>query len=248
MFNNKLIILFFVFFTNFRLGYASTLVDENNGLILDTSTGIQWMKNADLGATNSFGISYSRSGFDHQDALNWISALNQNNYLGHNDWVLPSITDLLHLFDYSLGNYGNPNAGPYGDGWNFNLSPFVNFRAVTGPGYWSNTIYITPYQTNEPIYWYLWPTSSTDIDLAYGPHAYFNGINVPYLVLPEISPSTTPIPAAFWLVGSPLAGLIFFRKRHGRPGKVKIGASSIALDTDRPSAKSESPYVTGIIS
>ena len=76
---------------------SSALIDQGDGTIRDTDLGIYWLSNANLAASNSFGIAGISSGlmswFTAQD---WLAAMNGQDYLGHNDWRLP-FAPTVHL-------------------------------------------------------------------------------------------------------------------------------------------------------
>ncbi|MFZ1548401.1 MAG: DUF1566 domain-containing protein, partial [Candidatus Nitrotoga sp.] len=61
----------------------------------DMSGGITWLSNANLAATETFGVSgiAANGMMDWHVAQNWIAAMNTSNYLGYHDWRLPSVTD-----------------------------------------------------------------------------------------------------------------------------------------------------------
>jgi hypothetical protein len=96
--------------------------DNSNGTVTDNLTGLIWTKD-----TNAPGPSVCNPGTSKkwQDALDYIKCLNNNSYLGHNDWRLPNRIELRSLIDYS--NY-NP-ALPTGH-------PFTNVQSY---GYWSSS-------------------------------------------------------------------------------------------------------------
>ena len=75
------------------------LVDNGDGTVTDTETGLMWQQ-------------------DEAGAMNWESALSYCENLqlaGHDDWRLPNINELQSLVDYStyhpaIDNYAFPNA------------------------------------------------------------------------------------------------------------------------------------------
>lgn len=76
------------------------LLDRGNGLVYDSTLNITWQKDANLGATNTFGLvvqsnsTYSilaNGSMNWPGALLWIDAMNASNYLGYSDWRLPRI-------------------------------------------------------------------------------------------------------------------------------------------------------------
>src|SRR5579862_8856218 len=110
---------------------GSTLVLSAEGVtVYDTVNNISWLADANLPATNRFGLPVcSTSGLQpcvnpsgsmsYQSAAAWVSAMNAANYLGHTNWQLPTtpITDKgcgktgpqdnSFGFDCSLGAMGS---------------------------------------------------------------------------------------------------------------------------------------------
>lgn len=73
---------------------ALTLTLGGNG-VYDTDLNITWLQNANLAASNTFGVGgISSEGYmTWFTAQSWISAMNAANYLGFSDWRLPTVTD-----------------------------------------------------------------------------------------------------------------------------------------------------------
>lgn len=75
---------------------SAALVVQGNGTVYDSDRNIYWLQNANLAATNTFGVSgiqtYSTfAGMMYfATAQSWIAAMNAANYLGFNDWRLPT--------------------------------------------------------------------------------------------------------------------------------------------------------------
>lgn len=93
----------------------AALIDNGDGTVSDTVSGLMWTKDANLAASNNFGLSYNTNLGDHASdsyassytesistngrmnwgaGLHWIDAMNAANYLGYNDWRLSTVTDL----------------------------------------------------------------------------------------------------------------------------------------------------------
>src|ERR1035437_7528079 len=70
----------------------AALFDRGGGLIYDSDFNITWQQNANLAATNTFGVSgISGSGaMTGGTANSWIAAMNAADYLGYSDWRLPT--------------------------------------------------------------------------------------------------------------------------------------------------------------
>ena len=67
----------------------------NGQVVYDTDLNVTWLANANLAATNTFGVSGilkgSKAGLmSWTTAQKWIAAMNAANYLGYNNWELPT--------------------------------------------------------------------------------------------------------------------------------------------------------------
>jgi len=80
-------------------------LDNGDATYLDTLTGLVWPSEAS-------GVSSAACGNGEkqkwQDALEFVLCLNAFSYLGHTDWRLPNVNELL-----SLMNYGEPSIGSW---------------------------------------------------------------------------------------------------------------------------------------
>jgi len=113
-----IIVLSFIF--GLTVSAHAALIDRGGGLIYDTDLDITWLSNANLAATNTFGVE-GIVGPDRGNecglmqwytAESWIAAMNAANYLGFSDWRLPTTPGTIigftsegemgHLF-YELG-------------------------------------------------------------------------------------------------------------------------------------------------
>jgi hypothetical protein len=70
---------------------------DGDTTVIDKLTGLIWAPDA---GTPDFGTCTGGSK-TWQEALDYVSCLNNNNYLGHNDWRLPNRKELYSLIDYS---------------------------------------------------------------------------------------------------------------------------------------------------
>lgn len=181
----------------------------------DTSLNITWLADAN----------YAGTAMNWTSAMNWAANLNINGVTG---WSLPTMTDpnancntftysggpcgynnpstseMAHLFYTTLGDKGyydasgNPQAG-----WSLtNTGPFSNGHSN---GYWSATEYA--------------PDSSEawDFDTSYGDQGASAKGNYFYAWAVHAgdvgAASAVPVPAALWLFGSGLMGLIGMTRR-----------------------------------
>ena len=79
--------------------------DLGNGIVRDNVTGLQWVKHDNLMKTRDPGFDLDAPAGDGsvtwQHALDYVVKLNNENYLGHNDWRLPTIKELASIVDRS---------------------------------------------------------------------------------------------------------------------------------------------------
>jgi hypothetical protein len=73
----------------------ATLIDRGGGLIYDDQLNVTWLQNANLAATNTFGVSgiAANGAMTWNTAQSWIAAMNTADYLGYSDWRLPFVVD-----------------------------------------------------------------------------------------------------------------------------------------------------------
>jgi hypothetical protein len=135
---------------------ALTLTLGGNG-VYDTDLNVTWMRNANLAATNTFGVSgiAANGSMTWYTAQSWIGAMNTANYLGYNDWRLPTTlqpdascgsqwsgygygynctgSEMGHLFYNELGGTAGSSILSSSDP---DLALFQNVQSST---YWSGT-------------------------------------------------------------------------------------------------------------
>lgn len=70
--------------------------DNADGSVTDLSTELMWEQKADDGGLNDKDNTYT-----WEEALAWAQELNNQNYLGYNDWRIPNINELKSIVDYS---------------------------------------------------------------------------------------------------------------------------------------------------
>jgi hypothetical protein len=129
---------------------APSLVLSNDGTVYDAARKITWLANANLAATQTFGVPNINpdGSMDYHTATAWIDAVNKANdgmgYLGHTDWRLPvsndshgdydiASTDMGELFYTELGSKAGSTILLTHDQY---ASMFLNFQPYL---YWSST-------------------------------------------------------------------------------------------------------------
>ncbi|HEV2721643.1 MAG TPA: hypothetical protein VG323_16615 [Thermoanaerobaculia bacterium] len=92
---------------------AALIPSADGRTIYDTTLHVSWLANANLAATQTFGVANITPGgsMDYPTALLFVAALNAANYLGHNNWQLPATP----LVDPTCGAVG-PNGASFGKG------------------------------------------------------------------------------------------------------------------------------------
>lgn len=221
----------------------------------DDVLDVTWIANANLAASNTFGLAYNSDLGDYPGdpygpsyteqilpsgqltwggALHWTAAMNTDGgtgYLGFNDWRLPTMLDtgtsgcnfaftgadcgynvqtgsevttvyseMASLWYDTLGNLAyNDTAGNPQPGWGMsNTGPFSN---VQSNFYWSGLEY-APDTSNA---WYF--NAGVGNQGAYSKGNLFYGWAVR-------SGDVVPVPAAVWLFGSGLLGLLGTARRR----------------------------------
>ena len=197
--------------------------------INDTDLNVTWVSNANLVATNTFGLATgvdlgpnagvtnygpsiinSNGTMTWGGALKWIAAMNAANYLNHNDWRLPTSdtcggknnscpgSEMGHLFYSELGGVAGSDIATT---HNANYKLFSNFQPYA---YWSGTEY-APRPTSAMFFYF------TDGNQG------FTGSKNERLYALAIRPgqvAAVPVPAAAWLFGSGLLGLVGIARRR----------------------------------
>lgn len=196
---------------------AALLSRLNGQAVYDTDLNVTWLADANLAASNTFGVSgiNANGSMVWNTAQGWISAMNAANYLGYSDWRLPSTlqpdsscssqsggmsygynctgSDIGHLFYNELGG----TAGvAISTSHNTNYSLFQN---IQDSGYWSGT------ELASSASLYAWVEG-----FARGYEGDSLKLFSDYygLVVRTGDVSAVPVPAAVWLLSSGLIGLV----------------------------------------
>ncbi len=100
----------------------NNFIDNNNGTVSDLASNLMWQQTD------------SKKGMNWEEALAWVEEMNEENYLGHNDWRLPNAKELHSILDY-----GN--------------SPQSNNKAAINPIFEINKIKDEGNSDNYPFFW-----------------------------------------------------------------------------------------------
>ncbi|WP_290725052.1 DUF1566 domain-containing protein [Archaeoglobus sp.] len=99
-------------------GYQPSYVDNSDGTVTDLNTGLMWTKTPDW---NGDGIINYDDKMTYEEALAFVKKLNEEKYLGYDDWRLPSIKEL-----YSLIQFSGIDPSGYSEGSGEKFVPFIN--------------------------------------------------------------------------------------------------------------------------
>jgi hypothetical protein len=109
---------------------AHSYTDLENGIIRDNVTGLEWVQDGKLMATRDPGFDNDDTADDGrvtwQHARDYVETLNNEYYLGYNDWRMPGIHELDTLVDSSV-SYPGPTIDT------------TFFPGTPGSWYWSST-------------------------------------------------------------------------------------------------------------
>jgi len=120
---------FYVMYVRGNTEYGiNTFIDNGDGTITDRATGLMWSK------------SDSCKGMNWESALVWVQQNNEENYLGYNDWRLPSAKELQSIVDYTRSP-GTTNSAA--------IDPVFKATSISNEGgeadypfYWTNTTHV----------------------------------------------------------------------------------------------------------
>jgi hypothetical protein len=107
---------------------VNNFVDNGDGTITDTATGLMWSK-------DDSGV-----GMDWEDALAWVQQKNEGNYLGYSDWRLPNAKELESIVDCTRSPQTTSSAAidPV-----FKTTSIIDERGETDyPFYWTGTTHV----------------------------------------------------------------------------------------------------------
>lgn len=123
--------------------------DPSGQMITDNRTGLVWAKNAYVDGTRR----------SWQQALDYITTINSNNYLGKNDWRLPTKDELVSLVTTSQS--ASPSTWLIANGFT-NVQAYYYWSSTSKVGYTSVAWLINmsdgnAYDGNMATDYYVWP-------------------------------------------------------------------------------------------
>lgn len=225
-------LLFFACLLSTTSANAALLARLEGQAVYDTDRNITWLTNANLAASNTFGISSINPNgvMDWLTANEWIGAMNTANYLGYSDWRLPTTPQpdatCGSQFTHAWGSFGMQ-----GSGYNCTGSEMGHlYSNELGGGSAGSDIAIT-HNANYNLFnnfqsAYYWSTEYTPLpgfawiyDFGHGGQDTLTKQHGLYaLVVRTGDVAPVPLPAGFWFFCSGLFGLIGLATRSNRRG------------------------------
>ena len=193
----------------FSSSQAALLSQLSGQAYFDTVLNITWLADANLAATNTFGVSGIGSGglMSWDTAQSWIAAMNTATYLGFTDWRLPTSTQPDSNCSGHLGNLD------YGTGCIASEMPHLyNLNGISSgaPSPFQNVIQNDPYWTSTACFIanyrciFSFGSGVQDAQIRNQPNLHAWAVR---------TGSAVPIPAAAWLFGGALGLLGVARRR-----------------------------------
>jgi hypothetical protein len=91
--------------------------DNGDGSVTDSFTGLMWVKDGNLIASRDPSFDQDRTvgdgDIDWKTALDYILKLNNENYLGHNDWRMPNMIEMRSLVNLEYPDIAVPLDHPW---------------------------------------------------------------------------------------------------------------------------------------
>lgn len=199
-------------------GAAQAALESRLGgqAVYDTDLKITWMADANLAATNTFGMTSVPSYMTWYDANRWIGAMNAAKYLGFDDWRLPQVQP---------GGSGCERSGFSGEGYNCTGSEFGHlfYNELGGiAGQYIGAVHNTNLGLFKNIQFHYWsgteyePGSSHAFEFSFFDGYWMpsnKGTNFHLWAVRTGDVAAVPVPTAAWLMGSGLLGLIGVARR-----------------------------------
>ena len=205
----------------------AALYDRGNGLIYDDVLNITWMQDANYAQTSGYAAanavgapSNSPNSIDADGRMGWSAANTwaaQLEYGGFDDWRLASAGNAPGFgYNVTTGELGHMFYNNLGNTAENSILGNVSFTDATPGGGTESFLNV-----QSSVYWYG-EECAPDTNCAWGFNAElgFQGnddddYNYYSWAVRAGDVSTVPVPAAAWLFGSALAGLLVARRKRG---------------------------------
>ncbi len=130
---------------------ANRFTDHGNGSATDELTGLMWVTDGNLIVSRNPAFDQDRTAGDGdinwKTALDYIQLLNDENYLGYNDWRMPNLVEIRSLADLGRPDTALPAGHPF-----FNLkSPYWSSTTTESMRRAANCYYMQEYYVHANI-------------------------------------------------------------------------------------------------
>jgi len=125
--------------------------DYNNGTVTDRLTGLMWTKET-FPMYNRDSAFYEEHGNGWTSSLDYIAKLNNENYLGYNDWRMPNRNELASLIDCSRNTQNLPKNNPFISTWPFEFIPPVAYWTSSTLARDTNLAWTYSFKLNSAYY------------------------------------------------------------------------------------------------
>ena len=96
---------------------ANRFTDHGDGSATDELTGLMWVTDGNLIVSRDPAFDQDRTpsdgDIDWQTAMGYVQLLNDENYLGYNDWRMPNLVEMRSLADLSRPDTALPQGHPF---------------------------------------------------------------------------------------------------------------------------------------
>jgi len=121
-----------------RAGATLAYVDNGDGTITDTNTGLMWEKLSYDGTIHSWGNTYT---WDNAFGVKIATLNGGGGFAGHGDWRVPNIKELQSIVNYEIPSTGPTVAAAFNTGCTQGCT-VTSCSCTQSLSYWSSSSYV----------------------------------------------------------------------------------------------------------